>query len=357
MPATRPLLTFAIPVFNMENYIQAAVESAFSQTYSPLQIILSDDHSSDRTFEIMRALVLAYRGPHQVILNKNQSNLGLAGQWNQIMELARGEFIISAGGDDISLPNRTEIIWREWKKSSRKTLAIQSASIDIDADGNELGEKVDRTVASCHDPRWDEEHSILNYVKTLTPQVVGCAYAFSPILFSRFGPLPQKLIHEDNVLTLRALCLGSITFINTPLVKRRFHSHNNYSRCSSIVATQEAVIEQEERVSRDAEHRKEMYQVFLSDMHKAWTIGLIKNELWLEIELACLRKLRLLSHQSEFVDAGFWKKIEILIASRRDEAEQRLIQWMIPRLLPRDWFRRLKTTGNSARLAYTLLKQ
>jgi hypothetical protein len=46
----RPFVTFALFVYNQEKYIREAVEGAFSQTYEPLEIILSDDCSTDRTF-------------------------------------------------------------------------------------------------------------------------------------------------------------------------------------------------------------------------------------------------------------------------------------------------------------------
>lgn len=50
----RPLVTFALIAYDQERFIREAVEGAFSQTYSPLEIILSDDCSSDRTFEIIK---------------------------------------------------------------------------------------------------------------------------------------------------------------------------------------------------------------------------------------------------------------------------------------------------------------
>ena len=49
----RPLITFALFAYNQEKYIEEAVQGAFLQTYSPLEIILSDDGSTDRTFEII----------------------------------------------------------------------------------------------------------------------------------------------------------------------------------------------------------------------------------------------------------------------------------------------------------------
>ena len=72
----RPLVTFAIFSHNQETYIREAVEGAFAQIYEPLEIILSDDCSTDRTFEIMKELASAYHGKHQVVLNKTADNLG-----------------------------------------------------------------------------------------------------------------------------------------------------------------------------------------------------------------------------------------------------------------------------------------
>ena len=103
----KPLVTFAVIAYNQERFIREAVEGAFAQTYSPLEIILSDDGSSDKTFDVMQALVAKYDGPHHVMLNRNSKNLGLAGHVNHIMERATGDIIVLAAGDDISRPERT----------------------------------------------------------------------------------------------------------------------------------------------------------------------------------------------------------------------------------------------------------
>ena len=57
---SKPLLTFALAALNQERFIREAVEAAFAQTYSPLEIILSDDCSDDRTFDIIREMAAAY---------------------------------------------------------------------------------------------------------------------------------------------------------------------------------------------------------------------------------------------------------------------------------------------------------
>jgi cellulose synthase/poly-beta-1,6-N-acetylglucosamine synthase-like glycosyltransferase len=62
-----PLITLFVYAFNHEKFIREAVEGAFAQTYNPLEIILSDDCSTDRTYEIMQEMAERYSGPHKVI--------------------------------------------------------------------------------------------------------------------------------------------------------------------------------------------------------------------------------------------------------------------------------------------------
>ena len=108
----KPLLTFAVAAMNQERFIREAVEAAFAQTYSPLEIILSDDCSQDKTFEIMCEMAKAYRGPHRIVLNRNPRCRCIGGHINRIMEVSQGELILAAAGDDISLPQRAQEIGR-----------------------------------------------------------------------------------------------------------------------------------------------------------------------------------------------------------------------------------------------------
>ena len=102
----RQLITFALFAYNQENYIREAVLGAFSQTYEPLEIILSDDCSDDRTFAIMQEMVDAYDGPHQVRAVQTKRNLGVTSHVILRGREAKGEIVVVAAGDDISKPDR-----------------------------------------------------------------------------------------------------------------------------------------------------------------------------------------------------------------------------------------------------------
>lgn len=58
-------MTFALLAYNQEDYIREAVQGTFAQAYKSLEITLSDDCSSNRTYQIMQEMAGAYRGPDQ----------------------------------------------------------------------------------------------------------------------------------------------------------------------------------------------------------------------------------------------------------------------------------------------------
>src|ERR1017187_1574352 len=110
----RPVVSFVLLAYKQEQFIREAVEGALSQTYSPLEIILTDDCSPDHTFAIMQEMVTAYQGRHSVKLNRMAKNKGLAASINSMMALAVGELVVFAAGDDCSLPHRVETLASEW---------------------------------------------------------------------------------------------------------------------------------------------------------------------------------------------------------------------------------------------------
>src|SRR5690554_7860762 len=92
----RPLVTFALFAYNQEEYIREAVEGAFSQTYEPLEIILSDDCSTDRTFEIMQAMAAEYTGPHEIRVRRNEGNVGVIDHVLKVAKVSKGKLFIVA---------------------------------------------------------------------------------------------------------------------------------------------------------------------------------------------------------------------------------------------------------------------
>jgi len=209
----RPLVTFALFAYNQEKYIREAIEGAFAQTYEPLEIILSDDCSTDCTFEIMRDMANDYHGPHKVIVNRNSENLNIGGHVNKVGKRASGELIVMAAGDDISDPFRTERLVSSWLSSGGGTAVLFSDFLAVDTDS--------RVVPGFSEQVFRGELTLSRGIEGKI-SVLGATTAYTRDAFDSFPPIEKSVIHEDRVLPFRVLLLGGIgVLVDEKLIKYR----------------------------------------------------------------------------------------------------------------------------------------
>lgn len=130
-----PPITVLMPVFNGEKYLGQAVESILDQTFSGFELLIIDDCSSDRSFDMIRS----YRDS-RIRLVQNNSNMGLIGTLNKGIELAAGSFIARMDQDDISMPERLgkQIAFME---THTEVAVCGCWAIEIDENGNRLGKR------------------------------------------------------------------------------------------------------------------------------------------------------------------------------------------------------------------------
>ncbi len=216
MTTEKPLATFILCAYNQEKYVTEAVIGALSQTYSPLQIIFSDDCSTDNTFEIMSNIISNYDGPHKITLNKNSSNLGIGAHINRLMELAEGDYIIASAGDDISDKERTEVIMNAFMNSEKPTYSIWSKARYIDSNGFLVDKEF---------PGNTSDYTEISISRNIKP-LIGATHAWHRDTFSFFGPLMPEVVFEDNAISFRSFLLGNILYIDKCLVSYRTHQAN-----------------------------------------------------------------------------------------------------------------------------------
>lgn len=91
-----PLVSICIPVKDMARTICQTVESAIAQTYDKIEVLVVDNCSEDETLD----LVSAFRDP-RIRVVRNETDVGVYGNHNRCVELARGEFLKFLHGDDL----------------------------------------------------------------------------------------------------------------------------------------------------------------------------------------------------------------------------------------------------------------
>ncbi len=136
----RPLVSFCLLCYNQRQWIGAALEGAFAQTYRPLEIVISDDGSTDGSVEFIQNQIAAHAPSGvPVIFNRNPQNIGMFANWMKLASYAHGELLVKADGDDISLPNRTEKVVAAWLADGKHAAVIGNAACRIDLKGRLLG--------------------------------------------------------------------------------------------------------------------------------------------------------------------------------------------------------------------------
>ena len=217
----KPLVTFALFAYNHEKYIREAVEGDLAQTYSPLEIILSDDCSTDRTFEIIQDIAKSYTGKHQLVINRNKKNLGLAEHVNELFSKAKGEIIVLAGGDDISLPHRVSYSQMAFENNP-KLKFVDLERIIIDENGCLKNYTFTAQSNVCQTMfNLDEYMSGKKEIK-----LNGAGRALHSSVVKDFGPLLSDTPTEDTTYSLRCLMAGNGMVLNIPGVLYRQHATN-----------------------------------------------------------------------------------------------------------------------------------
>lgn len=351
----KPLVTFYVIAYNQARFVREAVEGALAQTYSPLEIVLSDDCSTDDTFAIMRELVAGYSGPHKIVLNRNDRNLGLSEHVNRIMALATGELVIAADGDDVSHPQRTARCVETWLEND-KPAALVSTVRCIDAAGNSSRDGAQWFSQFLPAENESRTACLRRFSKQGSPRLVSCAAAWTKQLFESFGPMAPGLWFEDDVITLRAWLLDRIVFIKDALVSYRQHDSNLVNRVDPPLHTPQARREAEETTRLEAQRRKESLRSYVTDLDLALRQRAITRPIY--DELMC---------QVE-TDCAFYRIIEdwwnvnwpsrlglflFLVLSGRSKE----VRWCSTRLLPYPLFIHLGSlwSRRSAKLASPLV--
>jgi glycosyltransferase involved in cell wall biosynthesis len=222
-------VTFLLTAYNQAQFIEAAVSSALTQTYSPLTIIISDDCSTDDTFAVIGRAVAAYSGPHRVVVRKNEANIAI-GHVRDLLPLVETEFVVLGHGDDVFEPRRVEMqIGRMIEKSLGAT-ACNATIIDAQ----------DRAGGLYFDPRSAQPSLEEVTRRGRNKAQLGAILAWRMELFHDFPPPDPPTRRIDQIVSFRALLMRGLEIMPEPLVRWRHHGGNRSPAIQLSSAMEEA---------------------------------------------------------------------------------------------------------------------
>ena len=216
--AQNPLISVLMTCYKHEKFIGEALDGVLAQSYSPLDIVIIDDCSPDRTAAMIEARLAQHPDRSDIRFIRNEKNVG---GWLAIeiaLRATKGSFIVLSSGDDIMFPDMVAEMAKIWIERSVSLVTANALYID------ENSKLLDRTY---RDPDGRADDSF----ETLARDGANCccfgaAMGLERAVYDTFGWPPDHLGTSDIMLPFYACLLKGACFISKPLLKYRVHSQN-----------------------------------------------------------------------------------------------------------------------------------
>lgn len=202
-----PLISCVVPVYNGERFLAEAIDSILAQSYRPIEILVSDDGSTDNT----PAVAARYADRIKYL---RQANAGPAAARNHGLRAAQGEFVALLDADDIWLPRKLELQMAQFQVRPDLDLCVTHFENFWTTDMAEEQERVGN-------------HALL---KPWPGYAVPTMLARRSV-FTKVGPFNEKVGHGENTEWFLRAAEHDVVIELLPdvLVRRRLYQ-NNFTR-------------------------------------------------------------------------------------------------------------------------------
>ncbi len=196
--------------YNGARFLREQLDSLVAQDYPNLEIIITDDCSTDDTFDILKEFEDRYEYIQAI---RNENNLGFLKNFEKAISLCAGEFIALCDQDDIWFPNKISTLV---DKIDSHNLIYSRASL-IDQENQSQGDflaSVDRLSGHC------------NRALIMGNCVVGHTCMFPRKILEHACPFPAGIDFHDHWIAFVAATEGTILYLDEPLSSYRMHENN-----------------------------------------------------------------------------------------------------------------------------------
>src|SRR5690606_9537106 len=101
MNSMSPVVSIGMPAYNSERWIRCALDAFLAQTFKDFELIVADNCSTDRTYEICREYAARDR---RIRVIRNERNVGAPENFNIVFRHSRGRYFKWASSNDLCAP-------------------------------------------------------------------------------------------------------------------------------------------------------------------------------------------------------------------------------------------------------------
>jgi glycosyltransferase involved in cell wall biosynthesis len=213
-----PKVSICIPVYDGAKFLAEAIHSTLNQTLTDFELIVVDDCSTDGSDEIVRSLT-----DERLTSVRNAERLGLVGNWNKCLGLARGEYLYVFHQDDVMLPGNVQAKVKLLDANSSVGFVFSRTEFI-----NDQGRPLETTFQSAaisngvHDGRQFFDRYFLQ------PNVICCpSVMVRKSCYEKLGGFDSRLAYAcDHEMWMRICLFYDVAYIDEALLQYREHDGN-----------------------------------------------------------------------------------------------------------------------------------
>ena len=210
-------ISVVLCTYNGERFLREQLDSIICQTYPIYELVIQDDCSTDRTFDIIKEYASKYTWIH---LYKNDKNLGFKKNYGTSVSHTSGDYIAFCDQDDIWLPNHIKVLS---ENLGNKTLAVGN-SLMVDEYGKSMGITLNEVMRSYYIPEDDIKKAYRLFYNLNIYQ--GANMLFKKSLLTHIMPIPEGVRYHDIWIASVACFCGGINYTDEIITLYRQHGGN-----------------------------------------------------------------------------------------------------------------------------------
>lgn len=229
----------ALCTFNGEKYLADQLTSILRQVRLPDEIIISDDNSTDATFEILTDYRRRFEEVGVTVeLIRNSENLGITSNFEVACLNCKNDVLLLSDQDDRWLPERVARVM-ELFAANAKLVFLNSDAVIIDGNG---ARTQDATLFQTLQVTTSEMQCLesSNWLPFLVNRNLstGATCAFRRNLLAVASPFDPRFFHDDWLASVGWL-IGETSTAFDPLIEYRLHGENSVGLLNNPVQTEE----------------------------------------------------------------------------------------------------------------------
>lgn len=224
-----PLISVIIPIYNVDNYLKKCIDSVINQTYNNLEIILINDGSTDKSYDI----ILSYEKYKNVIII-NKANSGQSDCRNIGYKTSNGEYVYFMDSDDILEPKAIEVLYNTIIKHDADICCCRFRLI------NEQNKALKES--ALYKQELIEDNTIILREALLTSEIKSTLW--TKLLRKKFleiysiEPIKEIILHDDCMFTFLCAIYASRVCFTNEILYNALQRNNSISRtCKPIMVT------------------------------------------------------------------------------------------------------------------------